>query len=478
MPSHIQEQPFPDHFRWLFDNGPSIPIINATENVQVLHTPSQFHQTLVDLAKNAQTRIALSTLYMGNDAPTKELLDACESSLSTKPNLKFNVVCDYSRGNRAADSTRGATIHLKKTYPSRFRLSMYHTPSLRGWRKKVLPNKLNEVIGVQHSKIYLFDDTVVMTGANLSKIYFTNRQDRYVVFKNQPGLCDFLALILGCLQKLSIEITENDTEFFNSLDPVNSNHDEFISFSQKLFEPLIMPKHWGGKHCHEGPGEHSTWVFPTFQGYQIGIQHDSETTLKLINESFQYDSELFMSTGYFNLARDVSDSILNTRSNKINILMASEQANGFYKGRGLFGRVPDMYKYLASNFSNVISRCRLNDKVTLTEWRKPAWSFHGKGIWYWDKSNKDDNGEFMCNIVGSSNFGVRSFYRDTEVQLILVTAPGSRDTEILGNEFKKEQDNLWHPEYSTALTQVAVRSMLSEVPKWMQYFSAFLRQYF
>ena len=78
------QQPFPDHFRWLFENGPSIPIINATENVQILHTPQEFHSTLVDLAKNANHRIALSTLYMGNDAPTKELLDACKYKSNTK----------------------------------------------------------------------------------------------------------------------------------------------------------------------------------------------------------------------------------------------------------------------------------------------------------------------------------------------------------------------------------------------------------
>ena len=101
-------------------------------------------------------------------------------------------------------------------------------------------------------------------------------------------------------------------------------------------------------YTHTGPGQETTWVFPTFQGHQIGIQHDSETTLRLINNSFAYDSELFICTGYFNLARDISDAILNTRSNKIDILMASEQANGFYKGKGLFGRVPDMYKYIAS----------------------------------------------------------------------------------------------------------------------------------
>ena len=59
-------------------------------------------------------------------------------------------------------------------------------------------------------------------------------------------------------------------------------------------------------------------------------------------------------------------------------------------------------------FSKVVKSCRMSDKVTLTEWRKQGWSFHGKGIWYWDKSDADGDGEFMCNIVGSCERIVKS----------------------------------------------------------------------
>ena len=39
---------------------------------------------------------------------------------------------------------------------------------------------LGEVLGVHHQKIYIFDDRVVLTGANLSKNYFLNRRDRVI----------------------------------------------------------------------------------------------------------------------------------------------------------------------------------------------------------------------------------------------------------------------------------------------------------
>lgn len=40
----------------------------------------------------------------------------------------------------------------------------------------MLPPRVNEVIGVSHVKAYIFDDDVIISGANLSSDYFTVRQ--------------------------------------------------------------------------------------------------------------------------------------------------------------------------------------------------------------------------------------------------------------------------------------------------------------
>jgi len=42
--------------------------------------------------------------------------------------------------------------------------------------RRVLPPRVNEVVGVSHIKAYVFDDDVLMSGANLSSDYFTIRQ--------------------------------------------------------------------------------------------------------------------------------------------------------------------------------------------------------------------------------------------------------------------------------------------------------------
>jgi CDP-diacylglycerol--glycerol-3-phosphate 3-phosphatidyltransferase len=51
---------------------------------------------------------------------------------------------------------------------------------------------VSEVVGVCHLKAYVFDDDVMISGANLSTTYFTNRQDRYYLFKKAGGMAMFV----------------------------------------------------------------------------------------------------------------------------------------------------------------------------------------------------------------------------------------------------------------------------------------------
>ena len=174
MPSNT----FPNNFSWLFQNGPSIPIINAKDNIEILTSPTDFHQKLINLSSTAKNRISLSTLYLGNDPYTKKLIDSIHNNLKSNKNEKFNfsIICDYARGNRNSDSTRGAILPMKQEFPDKVKLSMYATPAVGNTMKKYLPTTLREAIGVQHTKIYLFDDDVVISGANLRGIFQSKKK--------------------------------------------------------------------------------------------------------------------------------------------------------------------------------------------------------------------------------------------------------------------------------------------------------------
>lgn len=54
-----------------------------------------------------------------------------------------------------------------------------------------LPPRWNEILSVYHIKSYIFDDNMIISGANLSNDYFTTRIDRYVLFENCPELINY-----------------------------------------------------------------------------------------------------------------------------------------------------------------------------------------------------------------------------------------------------------------------------------------------
>jgi len=72
-------------------------------------------------------------------------------------------------------------------------------------------------------------------------------------------------------------------------------------------------------------------------------------------------------------------------------------------------------------------------------WERPDWTFHAKGIWMTEKEENTDfvsnnkttiedddttkSGEVAAVVIGSSNFGYRSFCRDMESNLVMVFPP-------------------------------------------------------
>ena len=89
---------------------------------------------------------------------------AIDEALSNNDSLECNILLDCLRGNRGSPNSRTLLQELGDRHGNRFRLYMYHTPRLRGVLKKVVPERFNEVVGLQHTKINVFDDNVLLTG--------------------------------------------------------------------------------------------------------------------------------------------------------------------------------------------------------------------------------------------------------------------------------------------------------------------------
>lgn len=55
-------------------------------------------------------------------------------------------------------------LPLLQRFPDQMRVSLYHTPDLRGLLRLLVPERFNETIGVQHIKAYLFDNSLIISG--------------------------------------------------------------------------------------------------------------------------------------------------------------------------------------------------------------------------------------------------------------------------------------------------------------------------
>lgn len=58
-------------------------------------------------------------------------------------------------------------LPLLQRFPEQMRVSLYHTPDLRGLLRLLVPERFNETIGVQHIKVYLFDNSLIISGYGL-----------------------------------------------------------------------------------------------------------------------------------------------------------------------------------------------------------------------------------------------------------------------------------------------------------------------
>ena len=96
------------------------------------------------------------------------------------------MLFDYMRGtriNRDGQSTLQMIKPLKQKHFLRdIRMSLYHNPDTGFSKGKGSNSPLREIFGVHHIKAHVFDSNIMITGANLSEDYFTDRQDRcYVI---------------------------------------------------------------------------------------------------------------------------------------------------------------------------------------------------------------------------------------------------------------------------------------------------------
>ncbi|ATY58628.1 CDP-diacylglycerol-glycerol-3-phosphate 3-phosphatidyltransferase [Cordyceps militaris] len=440
--------------------APSIDL--RGDQIQILQTPTEFYETLKERIRNAKSRIFLSTLYIGKSE--RELIETLRDALRRNPQLTLSILADCLRGTREAPDPSCASLVaplVAEFGADRVEVRMYHTPNLTGLRKKYIPKRINEGWGLQHMKLYGVDDEIILSGANLSTDYFTNRQDRYHLFKSKQVTDHFCNIHHG-VSSLSFLVTPSDqaagfTLAWPATNPTPSPLDDphaFIRGATSLLTPLLA-----------APGRpppsalDDTRVYLLGQMSQITTAPDPSTELPVITSiltrlaapAYRGSSWTF-TAGYFNPAPSLTRLLLATASSARNnvVITAAPEANGFYRAPGVAGLLPDAYTLLAKRFVHAAHHGGRGADIALKEWRhgtvgQPGgWTYHAKGLWV--AMPGDEAAGPSMSVIGSSNYTKRSYSHDLEVGALIVT----RDEGLKGR-LKGEQE--WLQEHARTMTR-------------------------
>lgn len=121
----------------------------------------------------------MTALYLGTGKLEQYLIEKLNAKIENSDQLKFTLLMDYMRGtriNRDGSSSINLVRHLRLNhFHKNVRLGFYHNPDTGILKGKMSNSPLREVFGVHHMKAHVFDNDVLLTGANLSEDYFTDR---------------------------------------------------------------------------------------------------------------------------------------------------------------------------------------------------------------------------------------------------------------------------------------------------------------
>ncbi|KAF2103219.1 phosphatidylglycerophosphate synthase [Rhizodiscina lignyota] len=427
------------------------------EQIDAIGTPQDFYNKLVTMIRGAKTRIFLSSMYISKDA--FELRAAIRESLLANPNLKISILMDALRGGDTKDKNPAAMlVPLAEEFGlKRVEVRLYRTPNLRGVWKWIVPQRMNEGFGLQHTKIYGVDD-----------------EDRYYHLASRE-VTDYLESIHKALCGFSLLLTpDSSAEHTYALQWPTTNHctspledaRDFMKIARKVLSPLIRRDLNEKRACSDEISGTDTIVYPLAQFAPL-LGPDVSTEQRTIGIVLSaMGSKLFegvrwtLSTPYFNPTPSMSVALLSTPASQGQMVTGAPEATSFYGTAGLTGYIPAAFTPQARRFLKSVEDNGRQQQVQLLEWSrgrgdKPGgWTYHAKGLWITEPEEDDPS----ITIIGSYNYGERSSRLDLEQDVMIVTKNeelkrqiGKEENSILANAQRVTREELSTGERRTQL---------------------------
>ena len=490
-------------------------------DIHILDTPTDFYHTLLSLVSTATQHITLSSLYLGTGPLETQLVAAIQRRCEQQPQLKVHILLDYYRGTRDVSghsSVRALQPLLALNTPTnpRITVSLFRPPVRRfaGPVDVFFRGRWRELRGVHHMKYYIVDDQSILSGANLSDTYFTNRQDRYVLFKRNNTLVDWLHQLTTVLVTSQFSYSASST---GQLTQAKSGSDA-QQLKDNLME-LVKPREEDGQvgmnaaHATLMP-QVDTWLFPALQLGMVGVREEENIVTRLIKltalTAFAPHNPLMqarqpvappstsasassatappppltastvpclsIATGYMNMPSMYTNALLSSVT-PVHLLSSSESANGWYGAKGIAVHVPRLYSAVLYSFLQYMAQGGQH-MVGVQEWQRDGWSYHVKGMWLsmGRAAEQAAGAEAVLSVVGSTNFGLRSLERDAECSLVIVTKGGLGEGS-LARRLGEERDRLWKNGVKVTVDTFEREGSERQLPWLILWVAKFAREY-
>ncbi len=365
--------------------------------IELLPSPSAFRDALLVHIARATRRIVIVALYLQDDDAGREVLDALYAAKARQPALQVAVFVDWHRAQRGL-------IGKQKTAGNAGMYREYAERLGPGVDIYGVPVQNRELFGVLHLKGFVFDDTVLYSGASLNDVYLARhgnyRLDRYHLL-HHAGLADSLA---GFVQQHLLtsaavcRLTGTQVPTTRALAPA--------------IRALRLTLHRASYEVpHAVLGAADIAVTPLL-GFGRADNALDAAVLDLLRHA---RAHVILLTPYFNLPRPVRVVLgqLLRRGCTIDIMVGDKTASDFYIPPGepfkTIGLLPYLYENNLRRFARDRARQIASGQLNIHLWRDGGNSYHLKGVFV------DDD----VAVLTGNNLNPRAWALDLENALVL-----------------------------------------------------------
>ncbi|MBN6710160.1 CDP-diacylglycerol--serine O-phosphatidyltransferase [Haemophilus haemoglobinophilus] len=350
---------------------PCIPL--QAEQVEFIYHSSDFKQQIIQLIRQAKSRIYFTALYWQNDEAGQQILDEIYRAKQENPDLDVKILVDWHRAQRNLLGAEKSATNADWYCDERSKYQLADDPNMFFG----VSINTREVFGVLHIKGFVFDDTVLYSGASINNVYLHQqtkyRYDRYHKIENKM-LADTL-----------VNFTKTyllEPSVVYPLDSIHRPKTKEIRQQIRTFRKHLATE--AQYHVESSITlNDSLTVCPLF-----GLGAHQNLLNQTIEDLFQLvEDKLTICTPYFNFPRPLQQKIrrLLAKGKQIEIIVGDKTANDFYippsEPFKMAGALPYLYEKNLRQFSKKFTTQIEQGQLVVRTWKDGDNSYHLKGIW-------------------------------------------------------------------------------------------------